>query len=116
MSRRYALDERASRRRHPGAGKGGVLGRLRHPVALRERGARFARWDHDRSPEPRHHSSSYLRRYMTVARATSHHQRGGKRMPTYMDIHDIPGVKTEDVAGAHEQDLKVQGKYGVDYK
>jgi hypothetical protein len=37
-------------------------------------------------------------------------------MPTYMDMHDIPGVKAKDVAGAHQQDLKVQGKYGVDYK
>src|SRR4051812_47934081 len=37
-------------------------------------------------------------------------------MPTYMDMHDIPGVKADDVAGAHEADLKVQGKYGVDYK
>jgi hypothetical protein len=37
-------------------------------------------------------------------------------MPTYMDIHDIPGVKATDVAGAHAADLEVQGKYGVDYK
>jgi hypothetical protein len=37
-------------------------------------------------------------------------------VPTYMDMHDIPGVKAADVAGAHEADLKVQGKYGVDYK
>jgi hypothetical protein len=37
-------------------------------------------------------------------------------MPTYMDMHDIPGVKAEDVAGAHKADLNVQGKYGVDYK
>ena len=37
-------------------------------------------------------------------------------MPTYMDMHDIPGVKAEDVAGAHEADLRVQDKYGVDYK
>jgi hypothetical protein len=36
-------------------------------------------------------------------------------MPTYMDMHDIPGVKAADVAGAHEKDLEVQGKYGVDY-
>ena len=33
-------------------------------------------------------------------------------MPTYMDMHDIP----EDVAGAHAADLKVQDKYGVNYK
>src|SRR5207245_3058546 len=37
-------------------------------------------------------------------------------MPTYMDMHDIPGVKAEAVAGAHEADLRVQGKYGVNYK
>ena len=37
-------------------------------------------------------------------------------MPTYMDEHDIPGVKAADVAGAHAADMKVQGKYGVDYK
>ena len=37
-------------------------------------------------------------------------------MPTYMDAHDIPGVKAADVAGAHEADVRVQGKYGVNYK
>lgn len=36
-------------------------------------------------------------------------------MPTYMDEHDIPGVKAEDVAKAHEADVNVQSKYGVDY-
>ena len=36
-------------------------------------------------------------------------------MPTYMDVHDIPGVKAGDVVGAHEADVKVQGKYGVNY-
>ena len=30
-------------------------------------------------------------------------------MPTYMDMHDIPGVKAADVAGAHEADLKESG-------
>ena len=30
-------------------------------------------------------------------------------MPTYMDMHDIPGVTAE-------ADLKVQGQYGVSYK
>ena len=38
------------------------------------------------------------------------------RMPTYMDMHDIPGVKADDVAGAHAADLRVQGQYGVDYR
>ena len=37
-------------------------------------------------------------------------------MPLYMDEHDIPGVKASDVVGAHEADVRVQGKYGVDYK
>ena len=37
-------------------------------------------------------------------------------MPTFMDVHDVPGVKAADVAGAHEKDLVVQAQYGVDYK
>jgi hypothetical protein len=37
-------------------------------------------------------------------------------VPTYMDMHDIPGVTAAAVAGAHEADLKVQGQYGVNYK
>ena len=37
-------------------------------------------------------------------------------MPTYIDIHDLPGVKAEDVVGAHEADVRVQGAYGVDYR
>ena len=37
-------------------------------------------------------------------------------MTTFMDIHDIPGVKTEDVAGAHAADVRAQGAYGVDYR
>lgn len=37
-------------------------------------------------------------------------------MPSYMDIHEIPGgVTAEEVAKAHAQDIKVQGKYGVSY-
>ena len=36
-------------------------------------------------------------------------------MPTYLDMHDMPGVTAEAVAGAHEADVKVQGKYGVNY-
>jgi class 3 adenylate cyclase len=37
-------------------------------------------------------------------------------MPTYMDIHVIPGgVSAEAVAKAHAQDVKVEGKYGVHY-
>jgi hypothetical protein len=35
---------------------------------------------------------------------------------TYLDIHDIPGVKAGDVIGAHEADVRVQAQYGVNYK
>ena len=37
-------------------------------------------------------------------------------MPTYMDMHDIPGVKAADVAGAHAADVAIQGQYDVNYK
>jgi hypothetical protein len=37
-------------------------------------------------------------------------------MPLFMDVHNVPGVKAEDVAKAHEEDLKVQGEHGVDYR
>ena len=37
-------------------------------------------------------------------------------MATYLDIHDIPGVKADDVAAAHEADVRVQADYGVNYK
>ena len=37
-------------------------------------------------------------------------------MPTYLDIHDIPGVKASDVAGAHEADVSVQSRFGVNYR
>ncbi len=37
-------------------------------------------------------------------------------MPLYMDRHDLPGVKAEDVAKAHEADVRVQGQYGVEYQ
>src|SRR6266487_1288250 len=37
-------------------------------------------------------------------------------MPTYMDIHEIPGgVTAEEVAKAHAHDVAVEGKYGVHY-
>src|SRR5205814_3739542 len=37
-------------------------------------------------------------------------------MPSYMDMHEIPGgVTAEEVAKAHAQDVKVQNKYGVSY-
>ena len=37
-------------------------------------------------------------------------------MATYLDIHDIPGVKAGDVVAAHEADVRVQAQYGVNYK
>jgi hypothetical protein len=37
-------------------------------------------------------------------------------MPTYMDMHDLPGVKAPDVAKAHAADVAIQDKYGVNYK
>ena len=37
------------------------------------------------------------------------------RMPLYMDIHEFGTVSAEDVAKAHDADLKTQEKYGVEY-
>lgn len=39
-------------------------------------------------------------------------------MPLFMDVHNtLPdGATAADVAGAHAEDLKVQGKYGVEYR
>lgn len=38
-------------------------------------------------------------------------------MPLFMDVHTIEGgVSETDVAGAHEQDLATQAKYGVEYR
>ena len=35
----------------------------------------------------------------------------------FMDIHTMGGPLTaEQVAGAHQADLRTQGRYGVDYK
>jgi hypothetical protein len=33
-----------------------------------------------------------------------------------MDIHDLPGVTADAVAGAHAADVRVQDAYGVDYR
>jgi len=33
----------------------------------------------------------------------------------YMDIHEVQGATAEAVAVAHDADLRVQGKYGVEY-
>ncbi|HTX88685.1 MAG TPA: DUF4242 domain-containing protein [Bacteroidales bacterium] len=38
-------------------------------------------------------------------------------MPLYMDVHHhIEGVTREALAGAHQKDLSVQKKYGVEYQ
>lgn len=38
-------------------------------------------------------------------------------MPLYLDEHrHMKGVTAKDVAAAHEKDLKVQGKHGVNYR
>jgi Nickel responsive protein SCO4226-like len=37
-------------------------------------------------------------------------------VPTYLDIHDLPGVKRDAVAEAHAADLRVQDQYGVSYR
>ena len=37
-------------------------------------------------------------------------------MPLYMDHHHkVDGLTAEAVAGAHQRDLEVQGKHGVEY-
>jgi len=36
-------------------------------------------------------------------------------MPTYLDIHDVPGIMPDAAARAHDLDLHVQAKHGVDY-
>ena len=37
-------------------------------------------------------------------------------MPLYMDMHNLDGgVKADDVAQAHQADLKAQEQYGVRY-
>jgi hypothetical protein len=37
-------------------------------------------------------------------------------MATFIDIHNLPGVKADAAAEAHAADLRVQGAYGVDYQ
>ena len=37
-------------------------------------------------------------------------------MPLYMDIHSCEGAHAEDVAKAHQADMDVQDRYGVEYK
>jgi hypothetical protein len=37
-------------------------------------------------------------------------------MATFLDIHDLPGVRAADVVGAHRADLSIQDRYKVDYR
>jgi len=38
-------------------------------------------------------------------------------MPLFMDVHkNVEGLTTEAVAQAHQKDLEIQKKYGVNYK
>ena len=37
-------------------------------------------------------------------------------MPLYLDVHEVPGATAADLKKAHEADVAVQGKYGVDYR
>lgn len=36
-------------------------------------------------------------------------------MPTYIDIHDLPGVTGDAVAKAHVLDQHIQSHHGVEY-
>ena len=38
-------------------------------------------------------------------------------MPLFMDVHnEVEGLTAEAVSGAHQRDLEIQGRYGVEYK
>jgi class 3 adenylate cyclase len=37
-------------------------------------------------------------------------------MPLYMDIHELPGITSDQLAQAHAADLETQEKYGVKYQ
>lgn len=38
-------------------------------------------------------------------------------MPLFMDVHrNVEGLTAEAVAGAHERDLEIEKKHGVNYK
>lgn len=40
-----------------------------------------------------------------------------RTMPLYMDVHNIEGgVAAGDVEKAHQADLEIQGRYGVEYR
>lgn len=37
-------------------------------------------------------------------------------MPTYIDIHELPGITSDQLAQAHAADVETQEKYGVKYQ
>lgn len=37
-------------------------------------------------------------------------------MPLYLDIHQVPGARTEDLRNAHMADMEVQKRHGVDFR
>lgn len=37
-------------------------------------------------------------------------------MPLYLDIHHVPGADSSDLRKAHEADMAIQSRHGVDYK
>jgi hypothetical protein len=37
-------------------------------------------------------------------------------MPLFMDVHKVDQIDPDALASAHERDLEVQGRYGVDYR
>ena len=39
----------------------------------------------------------------------------GKRLPIYMDRHDLRGMTAGDVAEAHRRDVDIQDRHGVKY-
>jgi class 3 adenylate cyclase len=41
---------------------------------------------------------------------------GESPMPLYLDIHNVPGAGADDLRRAHEADIAVQSRHGVDYK
>jgi hypothetical protein len=43
-------------------------------------------------------------------------RRRERAMPLYMDVHNIEGVSASDVAKAHQADVAIQDKHGVNYK
>lgn len=37
-------------------------------------------------------------------------------MPLFMDTHNLDAIDPDALAGAHERDLEVQDRYGVNYR